>query len=150
MIYRKWSTRRVDFWWRRAKGSTRRHRERRKKGKDKGLCRMQNLASYRHPGQLFVTNTSDVAVYLDPNLNPKCTECQSMDIDQMYKKIFGCLVCKKCQNEKPEKYSLLTKTECKEVRRFPGALPYADITTTSGLSPDRSYVKLVQVINVSP
>jgi len=53
-------------------------------------------------------------IYLDPSLNPKCNECQSMDIDQTYRKVFGCLVCKKCQNTKPEKYSLLTKTECKE------------------------------------
>lgn len=53
-------------------------------------------------------------MYLDPTLNPKCNECQSMDIDQTYKKVFGCLVCKSCQNSKPEKYSLLTKTECKE------------------------------------
>lgn len=37
-----------------------------------------------------------------------------MDIDQEYKRVFGCLVCNKCKNEKPEKYSLLTKTECKE------------------------------------
>lgn len=57
-------------------------------------------------------------MYLDPALNPKCKECQSMDIDQTYKKVFGCLVCKKCQDSKPEKYSLLTKTECKEVRPF--------------------------------
>ncbi|KAF4572663.1 hypothetical protein EYR36_007173 [Pleurotus pulmonarius] len=53
-------------------------------------------------------------VYLDPNLNPKCQECQSIDIDQTYKKVFGCLVCNKCKNDKPEKYGLLTKTECKE------------------------------------
>ena len=57
-----------------------------------------------------------IAMYLDPALNPKCNECQSMDIDQTYRNVFGCLVCKKCQNAKPEKYSLLTKTECKEVR----------------------------------
>lgn len=38
-----------------------------------------------------------------------------MEIDQTYKKVFGCLVCNRCKNEKPEKYSLLTKTECKEV-----------------------------------
>ncbi|KII93408.1 hypothetical protein PLICRDRAFT_87787 [Plicaturopsis crispa FD-325 SS-3] len=53
-------------------------------------------------------------MFLDPALNPKCKECQSMDIDAMYKKVFGCIVCNKCKNEKPEKYSLLTKTECKE------------------------------------
>ncbi|KAF5377599.1 hypothetical protein D9615_005161 [Tricholomella constricta] len=41
---------------------------------------------------------------------------QNLDphIDQIFKKVFGCLVCKKCQHDKPEKYSLLTKTECKE------------------------------------
>ncbi|KZP32226.1 hypothetical protein FIBSPDRAFT_916452 [Athelia psychrophila] len=53
-------------------------------------------------------------IFLDPSLNPKCSECRSIDIDQEYKKVFGCLVCNKCKNEKPEKYSLLTKTECKE------------------------------------
>ncbi|KAF7319993.1 DNA repair protein RAD14 [Mycena kentingensis (nom. inval.)] len=52
-------------------------------------------------------------VFLDPALNPHCRECGSMSIDELYRKNFGCLVCKKCQNESPEKYSLLTKTECK-------------------------------------
>ncbi|KAJ7042564.1 thioesterase-like superfamily-domain-containing protein [Mycena alexandri] len=52
-------------------------------------------------------------VYLDPALNPKCRECGSMSIDHNFRKTFGCLVCKTCQNEKPDKYSLLTKTECK-------------------------------------
>ncbi|KIM48386.1 hypothetical protein M413DRAFT_230363 [Hebeloma cylindrosporum] len=55
----------------------------------------------------------DLPMFLDPERNPKCNECQSMDIDPMYMKVFHCLVCKACQNEKPEKYSLLTKTECK-------------------------------------
>ncbi|KAJ7597622.1 HotDog domain-containing protein [Mycena floridula] len=53
-------------------------------------------------------------IFLDPERNPKCFECKTVDIDHTYRKIFGCLVCKRCQNEKPEKYSLLTKTECKE------------------------------------
>ncbi|EFI28577.1 hydrophilic protein [Coprinopsis cinerea okayama7 len=48
------------------------------------------------------------------NMNPKCRECGTVDIDQTYKQVFRCLVCKKCINEKPELYSLLTKTECKE------------------------------------
>ena len=38
-----------------------------------------------------------------------------MDIDAQFRKVFRCLVCNKCKNEKPERYSLLTKTECKEV-----------------------------------
>ncbi|KAA1468552.1 hypothetical protein DENSPDRAFT_857377 [Dentipellis sp. KUC8613] len=56
----------------------------------------------------------DPPIYLDPRQNPKCIECGSVDIDQTYRKIFRCLVCNRCKNEKPEKYSLLTKTECKE------------------------------------
>ena len=55
------------------------------------------------------------AMYLDPSLNPKCKECNTVDIDFTFKKIFGCLVCNKCKDQYPEKYSLLTKTECKEV-----------------------------------
>ncbi|KAF8499140.1 XPA protein C-terminus-domain-containing protein [Russula emetica] len=54
------------------------------------------------------------AIYLDASRNPKCHDCDSVDLDQMYRKVFRCLVCNKCRNEKVEKYSLLTKTECKE------------------------------------
>ena len=46
-----------------------------------------------------------------------------MDIDQQFRKVFRCFVCNKCQNEKPERYSLLTKTECKEVRSSVVNLP---------------------------
>ncbi|KAN0135532.1 hydrophilic protein [Lactarius tabidus] len=56
----------------------------------------------------------DPPIYLDPSRNPKCHDCGSVDIDQMYRKVFRCLVCNKCKNEKIDKYSLLTKTECKE------------------------------------
>ncbi|KAF9056638.1 hydrophilic protein [Panaeolus papilionaceus] len=56
---------------------------------------------------------SDIPFYLDNSRNPKCRECNSVDIDQEFMQVFRCLVCKNCQNEKPEKYSLLTKTECK-------------------------------------
>ncbi|KAI0271566.1 hydrophilic protein [Gloeopeniophorella convolvens] len=56
----------------------------------------------------------DPPMYLDASRNPKCHDCGSMDIDQTYRKTFRCLVCNKCKNDKPEKYSLLTKTECKE------------------------------------
>lgn len=56
-----------------------------------------------------------VAMHLDPTLNPKCKECQTMDIDYAFRKVFGCLVCNRCKDKYPEKYSLLTKTECKEV-----------------------------------
>ncbi|KAG9314579.1 XPA protein C-terminus-domain-containing protein [Chiua virens] len=54
------------------------------------------------------------AMYLDPSLNPRCKECNTLNIDYTFKKIFGYLVCNKCKDQCPEKYSLLTKTECKE------------------------------------
>ncbi|EJF66472.1 DNA repair protein [Dichomitus squalens LYAD-421 SS1] len=57
---------------------------------------------------------TEPAMFLDSSLNPRCQECNSMDIDQQFRKVFHCLVCNKCKNEKPERYSLLTKTECKE------------------------------------
>ena len=57
-------------------------------------------------------------ISLDPKMNPKCNECKSIDIDHDFKKTFGCLVCNKCKNDLPEKYSLLTKTECKGVRSY--------------------------------
>ncbi|KAF8641200.1 hypothetical protein AX17_000835 [Amanita inopinata Kibby_2008] len=61
-----------------------------------------------------VMQNAEPPIHLDPALNPKCSECQSVDIDQTFRKVFRYLVCKRCQNEKQEKYSLLTKTECKE------------------------------------
>lgn len=61
------------------------------------------------------TENDCVAISLDPAQALKCRECESLDIDHQFRKVFRCLVCKKCQNEMPEKYSLLTKTECKEV-----------------------------------
>lgn len=45
---------------------------------------------------------------------PTCSECGSYDLDKKMKEIFDCLVCKSCKEKHPEKYSLLTKTECKE------------------------------------
>ncbi|KAL7267099.1 DNA repair protein rad14 [Rhizina undulata] len=44
----------------------------------------------------------------------KCFECGSLEIDWKWQEVFGCRVCGKCKDEKPEKYSLLTKTECRE------------------------------------
>jgi DNA-repair protein complementing XP-A cells len=46
--------------------------------------------------------------------NPKCFECGSMELDFQFYKIFNARVCYKCKEKFPEKYSLLTKTECKE------------------------------------
>jgi DNA-repair protein complementing XP-A cells len=51
----------------------------------------------------------------DPRNAPKCFECGSIDIDlNLYENFRKIRVCRKCKKEHPEKYSLLTKTECRE------------------------------------
>lgn len=48
-------------------------------------------------------------------LAPKCHECNiNIEMDPLMKKIFHLQVCKTCVKNHPEKYALLTKTECKE------------------------------------
>ncbi|CDK26638.1 unnamed protein product [Kuraishia capsulata CBS 1993] len=51
---------------------------------------------------------------IDPSSAPKCFECGSVEIDRKVFDVFGTRVCKRCKELKPEKYSLLTKTECRE------------------------------------
>lgn len=46
---------------------------------------------------------------------PKCVECNiNIEMDPVLHDVFKLQVCKSCAKENPEKYSLLTKTECKE------------------------------------
>ncbi len=52
-----------------------------------------------------------------PDSSPRCDECRSLEIDHQFVKVFDVRVCKNCKEKHPETYSLLTKTECKEVRR---------------------------------
>ncbi|KAL4401748.1 DNA repair protein Rad14 [Malassezia pachydermatis] len=54
-------------------------------------------------------------IRLDPTSRPVCEMCQSPDI--MYDpflRVFNVCVCRECERQHPEKYSLLTKTEVKE------------------------------------
>ncbi|SCU80278.1 LADA_0B06150g1_1 [Lachancea dasiensis] len=50
-----------------------------------------------------------------PSLAPKCVECHiNTELDPLLHDVFKLQVCKACAKSLPEKYSLLTKTECKE------------------------------------
>lgn len=49
----------------------------------------------------------------DPDA-PKCFECGTPELDFVFYNAFKIRVCGACRNKFPEKYSLLTKTECKE------------------------------------
>ncbi|KAK3387892.1 XPA protein C-terminus-domain-containing protein [Podospora didyma] len=50
----------------------------------------------------------------DEKTRKRCKECRSVEIDFVWEEVFGCAVCNACKEKFPEKYSLLTKTECKE------------------------------------
>ncbi|KAL3233511.1 DNA repair protein RAD14 [Nakaseomyces bracarensis] len=46
---------------------------------------------------------------------PKCIECNiNIEMDPVLHDVFKLQVCKQCSKDHPEKYALLTKTECKE------------------------------------
>ncbi|CAI4048872.1 hypothetical protein N7582_004504 [Saccharomyces uvarum] len=46
---------------------------------------------------------------------PKCIECHiNIEMDPVLHDLFKLQVCKQCSKDHPEKYALLTKTECKE------------------------------------
>ncbi|WVO21396.1 DNA repair protein [Cryptococcus decagattii] len=49
-----------------------------------------------------------------PDRSPRCVECGTLEINYQFLKVFDVKVCKSCEKKLPEKYSLLTKTECKE------------------------------------
>ncbi|KAF4589829.1 DNA repair protein Rad14 [Ophiocordyceps camponoti-floridani] len=52
---------------------------------------------------------------LDDEANRKrCRECRSLEIDFVWEEVFHVCVCHRCKEKLPEKYSLLTKTECKQ------------------------------------
>ncbi|CAH0002067.1 unnamed protein product, partial [Clonostachys byssicola] len=50
----------------------------------------------------------------DESKRKRCRECRSIEIDFVWDEVFHVAVCNQCKDKYPEKYSLLTKTECKE------------------------------------
>lgn len=52
---------------------------------------------------------------IDPAENQKCKECNSVELDNLFRKTFKVNICKNCKEKYPEKYSLITKSEAKEV-----------------------------------
>ncbi|KAL2195632.1 XPA protein C-terminus-domain-containing protein [Corynascus similis CBS 632.67] len=55
-----------------------------------------------------------LSVLADEKTKKRCRECRTVEIDFVWEEVFGCAVCNMCKEKYPEKYSLLTKTECKE------------------------------------
>jgi DNA-repair protein complementing XP-A cells len=55
-----------------------------------------------------------LSVLDDEKARKKCRECDSLEIDWVWEDVFKCCICNACKEKFPEKYSLLTKTECRE------------------------------------
>ncbi|OIW22934.1 DNA repair protein [Coniochaeta ligniaria NRRL 30616] len=55
-----------------------------------------------------------LSVLTDEKERKKCRECGSIEIDWVWEEVFHVCVCGLCKEKFPEKYSLLTKTECKQ------------------------------------
>ncbi|GAA5932852.1 hypothetical protein JCM10213_009226 [Rhodosporidiobolus nylandii] len=71
--------------------------------------KIQRLENARKQGQL-----RGAAMSVDPRENPTCIHCGTTDLDDQLRTVFGVMVCANCKKERPDSYSLLTKTECKE------------------------------------
>lgn len=117
MTYRRWSIRKEVFLLRTAERWMKSVSGRRSRGKGKERDEIRSLVCARLCFTSSVADHCILAIALDSAQSLKCRECDSLDIDHQLRKVFKCLVCKKCQNDKPERYSLLTKTECKEASR---------------------------------
>ncbi|CAK7275188.1 DNA repair protein rad14 [Sporothrix epigloea] len=55
-----------------------------------------------------------LSVLVDTKEQKSCAECGSREIDWVWEEVFAVSICTACKDKLPEKYSLLTKTECKE------------------------------------
>ncbi|KAG0245401.1 hypothetical protein BGW41_000028 [Actinomortierella wolfii] len=56
----------------------------------------------------------DPSIFLGAEDNPECQDCKSVDVDFQILRHFNVGVCIACRDRQPEKYSLLTKTECRQ------------------------------------
>ncbi|KAI8812337.1 XPA protein C-terminus-domain-containing protein [Cladochytrium replicatum] len=59
-------------------------------------------------------NAESVEGVVDFTKQYKCRECSALDVDLSYIKHYDVCVCRACKDLYPDKYSLLTKTECRE------------------------------------
>lgn len=80
---------------------------------------------------LLNARTTCPEIVLPLTENPKCRHCTSLTVDQALQEHFKINVCRECRDARPDQYSLLTKTECKEdylltesELRDPEALPH--------------------------
>ena len=51
---------------------------------------------------------------IDVERGPRCRECGTVEIEHKFMDVFAIPVCNTCKRKNEDKYSLLTKSECKE------------------------------------
>ncbi len=64
--------------------------------------------------QLRLQQRYNPPLHLDASLNLKCATCPSPELDFQFLEIFRVRVCTACKANDPDKFSLLTKTECRQ------------------------------------
>ncbi|KAJ9091568.1 hypothetical protein QFC19_009024 [Naganishia cerealis] len=77
-----------------------------------GVKSVREVLKEKERERQMIREGEEPAIY--PDTSPRCQECGTLEIDYQFLKVFDVRVCKACKNKFPEKYSLLTKTECRE------------------------------------
>jgi DNA-repair protein complementing XP-A cells len=82
-----------------------------------------------------------MSMLTDAKERKKCRECDNLEIDFVWEEVFGCAVCSACKEKHPEKYSLLTKTECREDYLLTDRMSiYVSLSLFSSLLEDASLI----------
>ncbi|KAE8193602.1 hypothetical protein A4X06_0g5022 [Tilletia controversa] len=75
---------------------------------------VEELKKERERQMQRMEQEQDPGIILDSSKQPHCHVCNSLEVDEQFRRIFSILVCKTCMKADPDKFSLLTKTEVKE------------------------------------
>ncbi|KAE8217696.1 hypothetical protein CF319_g8274 [Tilletia indica] len=75
---------------------------------------VEELKKERERQMQRLEQEQDPGIILDSSKQPRCHVCNSLEVDDQFRRIFGIMVCKTCTKADPDKFSLLTKTEVKE------------------------------------
>ena len=85
-----------------------------------------------------------LSVLTEAKERKKCRECGSLEIDFVWEEVLRCAVCNGCKERFPERYSLLTKTECREdylltERELPTLLLLSCVSMVLARTTERGY-----------
>ncbi|CCU99589.1 unnamed protein product [Malassezia sympodialis ATCC 42132] len=92
---------------------------------DDALQALEEQRKEREREKQRLRDQMEPGISLDPTTRPVCEMCQSPDIlYDPFLRVFNVRVCRACERAHPERYSLLTKTEVKEVRSYDSRKDY--------------------------